>query len=45
MVEMMMQYDIFEQDNVNEFVTMNSMTNALVDYWVVFLHISMRIDH
>ena len=32
MVEMMMRYDIsFEQDDVNEFVTTNSITNALVD--------------
>jgi len=35
----------FEQDNVNQFVKINSMTNALVDCCVVFLHISLHIDH
>ena len=45
MVEMMMQCDIFKQDDINEFVTINSMANALVDCCVVFLHISMHIDH
>jgi len=35
----------FEQDDVNEFVTINSMTNALVDFCVFCLHTPMCIDH
>jgi hypothetical protein len=45
MVEMMMQYHIFEQDDGNEYVTINSMANALVVCCVVFRCISLRIDH